>query len=113
MLQTTLHVDAITDVARQLEAIGHHLLPADAFADAALVARRAGLPAEQLEAEAAPRYRACAAVPLLGEPPDRLQAAKPGEARRSDSHRGRYPRASGAHDPGWPRRIRRPAGDEW
>ena len=49
---------------------GYRLPAADCHADAALLARRAGLDPTGDEAEARRLYTACGAVPLLGELPE-------------------------------------------
>ncbi len=58
---------ALRLVAGEFEGIGYPLASADCYADAALLAERAGLdPAPHL-AEARRLYAACGAVPLLQE----------------------------------------------
>jgi hypothetical protein len=55
-------------VAREFEAIDYRLPAADCYADAALLAERAGLdPTADLDA-ARRLYAACGAVPVLGLP---------------------------------------------
>ncbi len=57
-------------VAAEYEAIDYPLPAADAYADAALLARRAGLDPTGDEAAARRLYTACSAVPWLGELPE-------------------------------------------
>jgi len=57
-------------VADEFAAIDYRLPAADAFADAALLARRAGLDPTGDEAAASRLYTACSAVPWLGELPE-------------------------------------------
>ncbi|MGH2429180.1 MAG: AAA family ATPase [Candidatus Limnocylindria bacterium] len=61
-------VTAVTRAAEQLEAMEHRLDAADAYADAALLAERAGLPSDDWRAQAARLYAAGSAVPLLDPP---------------------------------------------
>jgi class 3 adenylate cyclase/tetratricopeptide (TPR) repeat protein len=74
----------IGEVATALEEMGHRLLAADALADAALVARRAGVPSEVLESGATDRYDACGTTPVLGALPEMrwVDAAREHEAAR-------------------------------
>ena len=58
--------EAARDVAREFEAIGYPLPAADCFADAAVLAERAGQDPGADRAEAARLYAACGAVSLLG-----------------------------------------------
>lgn len=76
-------VTEIGEVATALEEIGHGLLAADALADAALVARRAGRSAEELESRAMDRYAACGTVPVLGELPELEWVGAAPKAERS------------------------------
>jgi hypothetical protein len=61
---------ALRAVADEFEAIGYRLPAADCRADAALLARRAGLDPTADETEARRLYAACSAVPWLGELPE-------------------------------------------
>jgi hypothetical protein len=61
---------ALRAVAAEFEAIDYRLPAADAFADAALLARRAGLDPTADEAAANRLYAACSVVPPLGELPE-------------------------------------------
>ena len=65
-----VHVGEISRISTALDEIGHRLLAADALADAALVARRAGDRAEELEARAMSLYSACGTTPVLGSLPE-------------------------------------------
>lgn len=77
---------AVERAATELAAEGHPLSAADAFADAALLAARAGLPTDGYQQRAEHLYERCGAVPALGrlpEPPQMIDASErerdPGE----------------------------------
>ena len=76
-------VEEVGEVAAGLAEIGHELLAADALADAALVARRAGLPAEELASRAMDGYAACGTVPVLGALPELRWVETPHEPERA------------------------------
>lgn len=58
--------DTVAGLAAELEAMGHPLQAADAYADAAWLGVRAGGAGEDWSARATALYTACSAVPLLG-----------------------------------------------
>jgi class 3 adenylate cyclase/tetratricopeptide (TPR) repeat protein len=60
--------------AEELASIDHRLEAADAFADAALLAERAGLPSAEWRRRAEELYAECSAVPLLDWLPNRVTA---------------------------------------
>jgi len=61
----TLAAERVAQTAARLEAMEHRLAAADAYADAAWLAQRAGTPAGEWAGRAAVLYAACSAVPLL------------------------------------------------
>ncbi|MCA1588349.1 MAG: hypothetical protein LC744_06785, partial [Chloroflexi bacterium] len=71
----------VAGIAPELEALGHPLQAADAYADAAWLAERAGIQGGGWSEQAAALYAACSAVPLLDPA---LQSAQPITAARHD-----------------------------
>ena len=65
--ETVGRIQAASD---ELEQMGMPLHAADALADAGLLARRAGVSAEEIEGRAARLYEACSALPVLGILPE-------------------------------------------
>ncbi|MBA2448233.1 MAG: hypothetical protein H0V51_09435 [Chloroflexi bacterium] len=70
LLEASAALEAVRAVAQEYEARGYLLTAADAFADAAILAARAGADAAELTDSAIGLYERCGAVPMLDALPE-------------------------------------------